>query len=264
MVLNDPSARQLLFNLLLASDTGRMSATQAVHASSLFGISVNNARVALNRLVSSGLADSSTRGEYKLGAKGLVLSEEIGAWRQAEQSVRPWAGDWVVALTGGLGRVDRNALRTRERALALLGMKPLDPEVYIRPDNLVGGANHIRSRLFALGLEEGAAVFSAKEFDTTREQRAKQLWDVNALIASYRQGARELEASLHQLPQLPLAEAAKASYLAGNRAIRHLVFDPLLPEPLLAVSERSALRELMLHYDNVGRAIWHKFFSSIA
>lgn len=263
MVLNDPSARKLLFNLLLASDAGRMSAAQAVHASALFGISVNNARVALNRLVSSGLADSSTRGEYKLGAKGLVLSEEIGAWRNAEQSVRPWTGDWIVALTGGLGRVDRNALRTRERALALLGMKPLDPEVYVRPDNVVGGVAHIRSRLFALGLEDCASVFAAREFDASREQRVKELWDVNALIASYRQCVRELEESLIQLPQLPLEEAARESYLAGNRAIRHLVFDPLLPEPLLAVSERYAFRQLVLHYDDVGRVIWHKFFSSI-
>lgn len=257
-----PTARQMLLNLLLVADEGRMDAAQAVRACSLFGISANNARVALNRLVASGLADVVARGAYQLGDKGRVLGNEIGSWRSAELALHPWDGGWIVALTGGLGRVDRNALRIRERALALVGMKPLDPEVYVRPANIVGGIAHFRSRLFALGLEEGASVFSASDFDSAREARARELWDVKALIAAYRQGRVALDESLLRLPNLPLADAAKHSYLAGNRAIRQLVFDPLLPEPLIAVSERCAFRELVLRYEDLGRSIWRKFYDS--
>jgi phenylacetic acid degradation operon negative regulatory protein len=44
----------------------------------------------------------------------------------------------------------------------------------------------------------------------------------------------------------------------GNDAIRCLVFDPLLPEPLADVSERRAFVDTVLEFDRVGRLIWLK------
>ena len=53
--------------------------------------------------------------------------------------------------------------------------------------------------------------------------------------------------------------AAHHCYLVGNQAIRDLVFDPLLPEPLVDVSKRLAYREAVAHYEEVGRSIWARF-----
>lgn len=257
-----PNARQMLLNLLRVADEP-LDTARAVRACALFGISATNTRVALNRLVAAGLAEPVTRGAHQLGPQGRVLAEEVGAWRHAEQALLPWAGDWVVALTGGLGRVDRHALRARERALALVGMKPLDADVYIRPANIAGGMDLIRSRLVALGLEPHAAVFVARDFDTDRTRRAPTLWDTEGLLAGYRQGREVLAASLQQLPSLPVADAARHAYLTGNAAIRHLVFDPLLPEPLVPTRERVAYRAEVLHYEAVGRRVWREFFDTV-
>ena len=258
----EPNARQMLMNLLRVADEP-LDTARAVRACALFGISANNTRVALNRLVAAGLAEPVTRGAHQLGPHGRALADEVGAWRHAEQALQPWAGDWVMVLTGGLGRVDRHALRARERALALAGMKPLDTDVYIRPANIASGVDLIRSRLVALGLPPQAAVFLARDFDTDRAQRAPALWDTEALLKGYRQGLEALAASLTRLPTLPVADAARHAYLTGNQAIRHLVFDPLLPEPLVPTRERVAYRAEVLHYESVGRRVWQAFFDSV-
>ena len=50
--------------------------------------------------------------------------------------------------------------------------------------------------------------------------------------------------------------AARESYLLGNDAIRQLVFDPLLPEPLVDVTERRAFTDTVVAFDQAGHRIW--------
>jgi phenylacetic acid degradation operon negative regulatory protein len=49
------------------------------------------------------------------------------------------------------------------------------------------------------------------------------------------------------------------SFLLGGRAIREIVLDPLLPEPLVPATERAALVGAMRRYDRAGRAAWSTF-----
>ncbi|MCP3982744.1 MAG: hypothetical protein GY723_00050 [bacterium] len=46
---------------------------------------------------------------------------------------------------------------------------------------------------------------------------------------------------------------------SGGRIIRQLVFDPLLPKPLVDPESRRALVQAMRHYDQCGRRIWAAF-----
>ena len=64
-----------------------------------------------------------------------------------------------------LGRSNRVKLRARDRALAMLGLRELERGLYVRPDNLAGGVEEVRSRLNRLGLDADAAVFVAMDFD---------------------------------------------------------------------------------------------------
>jgi hypothetical protein len=49
------------------------------------------------------------------------------------------------------------------------------------------------------------------------------------------------------------------SFVLGGRAIRQLVLDPRLPEPLVPASERRALLKTLLRYDRAGRGRWASF-----
>lgn len=259
-----PNPRQLILKLLLAADTGELSARDAISGAALFGIRENSVRVALVRLASAGLIEAAGRGSYRLGPNGTGLAADVATWPTAEQRVRAWEEGWVAVHVGSLGRSDRVALRARDRALALLGLRELDRGFFVRPDNLVGGIAGVRERLLKLGLEEDAAVFQARELDPTREKRARALWDGKALTSSYRQTRQQLEKWLARASELEPDVAARESFLLGSEAIRQIVFDPLLPEPLVDRAERQAFVATVLQFDRAGRDIWHRLFAQAA
>ena len=256
-----PNARPLLLRLLLAVEGGVLDAAAAIRAAALFGISANSLRVALTRLSASGRIEAVGRGSYRLGHAARALGEDVATWRDAEQRLRPWHGEWIVACVAGLSRSDRRALRTRERAFALLGMRALDEALFIRPDNLAGGVARVRARLHALGVERSVPVFLAHDLDSASETRARALWQVRDLERGYRAGRKALETSLKRLPRLSLEQAARESYLVGDQALRRLVFDPLLPAPLISGDARQAFVEAMLRYDATGQRIWRELLA---
>jgi phenylacetic acid degradation operon negative regulatory protein len=74
---------------------------------------------------------------------------------------------------------------------------------------------------------------------------------------------QRLEKWLERAPKLERDVAARESFSMGSEAIRHLVFDPLLPDPLVDVGERRAFVETLLRYDRAGHAIWHAFLKPL-
>jgi phenylacetic acid degradation operon negative regulatory protein len=259
-----PKPRTLILNLLLAAEGEPLTARAAVASCALFGLRENTVRVALVRLAAAGLIEASGRGAYVLGDNATGLATDVATWRMAERLVREWNGDWVGIHVGSLGRTDRVALRARDRALAMLGTRELDRGFYVRPDNLAGGVGAVRERLTKLGLEADAAVFVARAFDSAREERARKLWNGKALTESYRKGRRILEVWLQKADRLELEEGARESFLIGNDAIRRLVFDPLLPAPLVDVDERRAFADAVRRFDRAGHAIWRRWLQSDA
>jgi phenylacetic acid degradation operon negative regulatory protein len=252
-----PKPRQLILNLLLAAG-GPQTVRQAIGSCALFGIRENSVRVTLVRLAAEGLILPAGRGAYRLGPRAAALAGDVANWRLAERRVREWGGAWIAVHVGALGRSDRVALRSRDRALAMLGLRELERGLYVRPDNLSGGVEEVSSRLYTLGLDQDAAVFIATGFDDTRERRARALWDGHALTRGYRSTRISLERWRERSGQLDPRAAAREAYLLGNDAIRLLVFDPLLPAPLVDVDERRALAEAVQRHDELGRACWRR------
>lgn len=252
-----PSPRHLILKLLLAG-TAPLSARDAIGACSLFGIRENSVRVAITRLTATGMLEAEGGSRYRLGPNATELAKDVGTWRTAESRVRDWNGAWIGVHCGALGRVDRTALRRRDRALRMLGFRELERDLFVRPDNFVGGVTNVRERLYKLGLEAGASVFVLTSLDREREARARSLWNGEELTRSYVEWRARIERWQARSERLDLKTAARQSFELGNDAIRQLVFDPLLPAPLIDVEARRALVESVLELDRAGRAIWRK------
>ena len=72
-----------------------------------------------------------------------------------------------------------------------------------------------------------------------------------------------LERSERTLGTLAREQAMAESFLLGGRAIRQLVLDPRLPEPLVPAAERRALIDALLRYDRAGRGCWASFLREL-
>lgn len=257
------SPKRLILSLLRARDGEPLSTRDATAAAAVFGIRESNVRVALVRLGAAGLIEAAGRGSHRLAPQAELLAEEVSQWHAADERVCPWDGGWLMVSTGGLGRSDRPAMQARERALSMLGFRELEPTLYLRPDNLLGHAAAARARLLKLGLDDSAPVFAARDLDPVREQRARHLWDADELNATYLLTRQKLDAWTARAEQLDLDVAARESYLLGNEAIRQLVFDPLLPEPLVDVAARRACIQAVQDFDQLGHAIWQRLLAQV-
>lgn len=255
------NARHLLLDLLLAMDGYTLTAQHAIAAGRLFRFSENSVRVALARLVSDQLVDTPARGSYVLSAKAHELADEIATWRTAEHRVRPWSGRYIAVHCGPLGRSDRAGLRRRQRALNLLGFAEFERGLLIRPDNIEADLSAVRTRLYRLGLEPEASVFCIDGLDDAALSRIRRLWDGRVLDARYARLRRKLDDWMAASADKSPAVAAREAFLIGGDAIRQVIYDPLLPQPVIDVDARQRFFESVRRFDRVGHAVWLRFFS---
>jgi len=248
--------RKIILDILMAGNGVPLTSKEAVSACLLFGIGEVSTRVALTRLLAEKLTETAGRGIYKLGSNAMEIADDVAKWRTADQAVRVWHGDYVTVYGHALGRTDRTALVRRERALRLLGFRELEKGLYIRPNNIGNNLASIVERLQHLGLESEALVCISSQFDEATEQRIQSLWDGVALNQTYQTLSQQLQDWMQQADQLPLDTAAKESLLMGSTAIHQVVFDPLLPAPMVDVLERERFVKVVRQFDKVGKEIW--------
>jgi phenylacetic acid degradation operon negative regulatory protein len=254
------TAKQVVLEVLSAHrGTGRAVPVRfLIRAAEVFGIADNSVRVALARLCAEARLESPSRGHYRLGAAARPLHERVLSWRSLEDLVGPWDGAFIGVHTAALPRTDRAVVRTRERALALWGFRTLVPGLEVRPANLQLGVDGTRSRLQQLGLEASAPVMRLDALGPLDAQ-ARRLWDGARLARTYRKHTGALTRSMERLDALPLEDAVRESFLLGREAIRVLVKDPLLPEPLVRAEDRQRLAHTMRKYDREGHTLWRRF-----
>jgi phenylacetic acid degradation operon negative regulatory protein len=88
------------------------------------------------------------------------------------------------------------------------------------------------------------------------DERARSLWDVETLESGYRASREQLEKSAGRLSGMSDVEAMAETFKLGGEAVRRIVLDPLLPEPIIDTRARRALVDAMRHYDALGRNCW--------
>jgi len=256
------SPKSLILDLLSTLRPGRghsMPVRALVEAGAFFDMAPTSVRVALARLLAQQRVERDERGRYRLGVAAHAVNQTIRSWRHLEAQTVAWRGGWVgVHRQRGEPRADR---LSGDRALHFLGVRTLDPNFLVRPDNLAGGVDSLRQRLVELGLEASALVFGVAELDSAAEARASTLWDVAALERGYREGMRKLSRSRGQLAGAASPKAMVESFRIGGEVIRQLVLDPLLPEAIAPSAGRRALAASMLEYDALGRSCWADFLA---
>ena len=252
-----PTAKSLILDLLstLRADDA-MPVRALVSAGRVFGIAENGLRVALARLLASGLVERNARGSYRLAEAAGPVQGRVAVWRTAEAACCAWDGSWIAVQVPTL---PRGAARASTRALDFLGLRELESGLWLRPANLRGGTGRVRESLHGLGLDPAAIVFRLDELDAERGARACALWDAVALGRAYATATRRLERSAARLRERDLERAMVESFTLGGEVIRLLTFDPRLPDEIAPGEARRDLVARMKDYDTLGRGAWRDF-----
>lgn len=258
------SAKKIIMNLLTAHRGEEMSVKNLIDAASILGIAESNVRVTLARLKQDDLVATPRRGYYKFGRAAEPVRYMVASWKDADSRIVTWDGSWCAAHVAGLSRADRTQVKYRERALRLFGMRELDAGLFVRPNNLKGGIDSVIADLRELGLERDAPVFQVAWFEASVRARAEGLWAADTLHDTYRNTVVTLDETAQLLPSMPLAAAAQKAYNVGNDTIRQIVFDPLLPEPLVDARLRHHMIESMRDYNAFGLFLWQAIFDGYA
>lgn len=249
------SAKKLILNLVKAADHP-ISAPTLVRIGALFELEANNIRVTLNRLVAQGLLVLSEQGSYAFGQEAQMLADQQKQWHELEQGLKPWCGGWLAIYVANLGRRDRKLLRKRERITTLWGFREFEQGLLIRPDNLKIDSATLRQNLIELGLEPEACVFRASEFQCDRQPGELALWPVQQLNENYVELTHEMRSWLADYSSKSLQDAARESFIIGDKVLHNIAYDPRLPGEMINSASRGNMVETMIQFNTVGRAIW--------
>lgn len=255
------NARALILDLLFANPNMVMSTKQIVLAAQLFEIRDNNIRVALTRLSADGLIQSAGRGVYSLTEQAKQISSPTMTQSKTLMATRSWSGHYLAVHTGALGRVDRTALKRRERTLRLNGFRELQADLFIRPDNLAENFASTHDRLIHTGLESQAAMFVVSNFDEHSHKKIPTLWDCIALNDRYQKTSTHIQQWLSTMNELDLETATREALLIGRQAIPLLMTDPVLPDFFVDTAAREQFSLDVLQLDHVGHELWQKFYA---
>ncbi|WP_370260891.1 PaaX family transcriptional regulator C-terminal domain-containing protein [Limnobacter sp.] len=261
--MRKPTAKSLILDLLLAANGRPLSAKQAIAACAIFDISVNNTRVALVRLSAEGLIESAGRALYQLTDDAHTLADDVAAWRTRSTRVRPWDGSYIVVQAEKLSRSEARQQRARARALLMLGFQPLNEHLFIRANNIEDHLDAVRGRLYKLGLEREAPVFAASHFDQDATLRIASLWNPRELETNYVTLEKKMRTWLDRHQALEPEVAARESFLLGGAAIKHVVYDPFLPEEWVDADARNRFLAVVDEVDKAGQRIWSALWASM-
>lgn len=255
------NARHLIIDLLMASGGRPVSVRQLLLAAGLFDLSENSVRVAVTRLSSDGMIESAGRGKYQFTPLWQVWANDMFERKQGIRAIKSWNQDYLAVFTGALGRVDRTALKRRERALHQYGFRVLETGLFIRPDNLAESLDETFGRLILNGLEAGANLFRISQLDYSSEQKVARLWQDESLNQTYTSISQNIQAWLARVDYGDIEQAARESLLLGREAIPLLMNDPLLPPPFIDESAREQFARDVQQLDQVGQRLWQKFYA---
>ncbi len=256
---NYPSSNRLLLSLFSQPNLKYMSIKQLIAWGELFAHEPATIRVSAGRLVKQGFLLAQQRGHYTVGATEKSINQLAAKWRHSHDMVDQWNGGWLSVYTAHLGRTCKQSIRERERAFRLMGFKPLEKNLWCRPDNLKEEADATFTRLVEIGLEEHAILMKVDHFNYALTTNPKSLWSPKELNKTYVLLVSLMEKSAQRLSGFDVKQATRESFLIGEHVIRQINQDPLLPKEMVDTSARQALLSSMIEYDRICHPIWHEF-----
>lgn len=250
-----PNPKNIVLDLMGVNKSHSLGIAQLHSISDIFGISINNLRVTLNRLVKAEMLSKDDANIYHLTPKSLDKRKFINRWRASQLKKDSWDGSWIACyLPKG---IDRTLRKKSFLALDWYGFKQGLDHVLVRPNNLMLSIEELALSLKTLGLEVGATIFVMSDLDeTTHNDWISNLWSITQLDCSYNALTNQLIKSRSALESTSSRSSLVDVCLLGGEAIHYLAIDPLLPDTIRPGKAYETLKNTMIDYDAIARNSW--------
>lgn len=255
--------KRLLLSLLSSPGFKEIDVIYLIEWGKIFNIDPSATRVAVGRLAKQGYISSVSRGRYTIGPNGEMMARTARHWIDTEDRIGPWSGKWNVAHTAHLGRSNKTALRSRERAFRLNGFASPLAGLWCRPSNFKESLLQTKQRLTAMGLEPQAVFMNCDAFAGIETDELYQLWPIEITETEYLNVRQKMQASSAKLHSLDIIDAVRETFLVGESVIKQINADPLLPSEMINTQLRNEMINEMKLYNETGRIVWEKFHSTI-
>ncbi len=256
--MSDHDARHAVLALLNAM--GKPFPVAALlKASELLEIEAGAVRMALTRLKAQGAVKNPRRGVWELDPTGAPMHVHISSWRALQGRAMGWDGhSFLCVFRASRKELSQAQVSHGDRALHYLGFERWRTHVWVRPANLVAGLEGTRSRLIGLGLADAASTSILSRLDEDTYSELLALWDVEALEAGYVSCLDAMKEASSMFETSAPEHAARHAYEVGDRVIRTLATDPILPASMIDVERRAACIEQMVLFDSESKKLWWK------
>lgn len=257
------TAKTLLLDLMRASAPDAWPVKAVVEAGKIFDINENALRVNIARLLAKGLLEQDERGSYRLVETHNPLRDWLHRWRQGEDRIVPWTGDWLSLSVSPA--VKTKTLRNAEQACLRLGFRQLWQRQWLRPNNLAVDNDQLGAQILSLVGDDRECEFilAVNSAITLPDSLGplQSLWEVDKIEASYKAHINILQRSLDSLSSKGSDELLRETFILGGEGVHLLSLDPLLPKEFFNTSLRQQLTQLVKDYDAAGKVYWVGRFS---
>ena len=228
--------RALVFSLVSAD--GTLHADRLYDVAALLGMSDQQVRLCVKRLVVEGRFSHEGRGRKAvlrlIGEQSAAEAEFIRFAFRQDRGLEPWDGVWHLAgfAVPESSRAARDALR---ESILYLGGAPLQGGLYVSPNAWESLITHEADRL---EVSAGLTIATTRDLqiggETDPVRLAASLWPLEEIAARYTRLAEVARTRLVRLQAgVGEVEALKIMAELGAEFDRAMIPDPLLPPELL-------------------------------
>ena len=217
----------LIFGLMATFNKPEYSIEEFKYLLKPFRISESCLRTTLCRMAAKNIVQTCKQGRkalYSFTKSGELIKDNIAlGFEKLDWS--NWKGNWLGVLFSipDLKKQERYNFR---KNLLNYRFRPLYPGVWIRPFN---SKEDVYSKILKKINKKLCEVVEINYLEDISREKVVRLWELKEINKKIKQGIKILEKSQRQIKTLSSAEALVEKMVVGNKIVKILFLDPLLP-----------------------------------
>ena len=256
---------ELIFGLMAAFNKPEYTIQDLIYLIKPFHVSESSLRTTLSRMSNRGVLQSKREGRrafYRFTAKGSAISNNV-----ARSFISPDWSQWDESYWGilfSIPEINKNLRHKIRKKLSAFRFAPLHPGFWIRPFNAIEKIKLVLKDIFN---NKNCQVIKFTQFKAAFHNDIDRLWHLKKINDGFCKGAQLIKKKRQKMKNLSPKQALVEKMAVGEKVVKALFKDPLLPPVLLPEDwQGHNLRAAFLKWDQditqLARPYWVKILKN--